>query len=398
MAKCILCQTAEVGHGTKPEHVLNDALGGRRKTRWAICSACNGKLGSTVDKAVAEQVKPIRNMFSMASGNGEPAPTIRVTSGDMTFDVLGDGRLRLVTSKPFNDTLAPDGTFSLQITGRSEDDIARSFAHAAAKRGMTVEELISKIAKVTGVVQDLPPGSVGHQISFGGLDCSRMMMKSALVLWCTAVGNDELHKGCYDDARHFALNGDYKGEVALTTMDDRYVEGHAALAEAFGPLFNYIAVASDTNGRVKAYFGLYNLYALCLTLAPSGGIAEQKAVLVSNPLDPGRWSDDIGPNMSIDAAWMDAPHWSEDHSGYLDKLNKMGAFHQQFSRERMIKIEVEDRWRELRPDGLEVGSPEGHSFIGELSHAISHNVLGLPRSKPFTIDNLMQIVRRKGEN
>jgi len=279
MSICILCQTTELDRRTKPEHVLNDALGGRKTTRGAICSGCNEKLGSTVDRELASQVKTLRSMFSMVSGNGQPAPVLRcVKSGEITFNIGGDGRLELV-AKPFEITHNPDGTFSLQITARSEAEVAQSFAHAAAALKMTTEELIAKTAQATGRIENRPPGVVMHPMSFGGLECSRSMMKSALVLWSTEVGNEELHKACYDEARDFVLNGSSELETSLTATDERYIEGHEMLEGAFGPLYNYIAVASGLMRTGESGLGFR---------APSGRASLSDAHRCHRPAEPDR--------------------------------------------------------------------------------------------------------------
>jgi HNH endonuclease len=70
--QCIL-RDNELAQGNSPEHILLNALGGRRTTRTAVCSACNAAFGSTIDKALAAQVTVIRNMLQFESGSGRSA-------------------------------------------------------------------------------------------------------------------------------------------------------------------------------------------------------------------------------------------------------------------------------------------------------------------------------------
>ena len=337
-------------------------------------------------------------MFSLKSGNGQAAATIRTNSGELMFEIDGDGRLTLVTSKPFESTLRSDGTFSLQITARSENEIARSFEHAAAKLKMTVEELIAKTVEVTGCELSRPPGVVMHRLAFGGLECSRSMMKSALVLWSVETGNSELQKPCYDEARRFVLDGNLENQATLTAMDERFIAGYVAFSAKFDPLFNYIAVASNESGKVKAYFSLYGLYAICMTLARTGGVAKRRALFISNPLDTAQWSEDAELYMYIDVDWMDQAQQSDDLALYKEKLNRMGAFHQRFARERMVKTTIEDIWKSQFPDLPEIDIENGMPVIAEISSIISQNLADLPRSKPMTFEDLMQIVRRRSKN
>src|ERR1700747_1977114 len=53
--QCIFCDKALDGN-TKPEHILLNALGGRKTTSKVICSDCNNRFGGTIDDALAKQV------------------------------------------------------------------------------------------------------------------------------------------------------------------------------------------------------------------------------------------------------------------------------------------------------------------------------------------------------
>ena len=59
MALCLFCPT-ELDETTKPEHILLNALGGRKATTRAICSDCNNKFGGTIDDVLASQVTGLR--------------------------------------------------------------------------------------------------------------------------------------------------------------------------------------------------------------------------------------------------------------------------------------------------------------------------------------------------
>ena len=62
MALCLFCDS-ELDESTKPEHILLNALGGRKTTTKAVCSTCNNTFGSTIDYELALQVIEIRNLY-----------------------------------------------------------------------------------------------------------------------------------------------------------------------------------------------------------------------------------------------------------------------------------------------------------------------------------------------
>jgi len=72
--ECIFCDSA-LSADTKPEHILLEALGGKKTTRLAICSGCNNKFGGTIDYILAGQVQALRNLLQFQSGRQAPAPT-----------------------------------------------------------------------------------------------------------------------------------------------------------------------------------------------------------------------------------------------------------------------------------------------------------------------------------
>ena len=55
MLKCIFCDR-ELTEDTKPEHILLNALGGRKTTRRVDWSGCDSRFGSTIDDEVGKQV------------------------------------------------------------------------------------------------------------------------------------------------------------------------------------------------------------------------------------------------------------------------------------------------------------------------------------------------------
>jgi hypothetical protein len=68
VAKCISCNPAD---DTKPEHILLNAPGGRKKTTRVDCSACNNTFGSAVDDEVGKQVGFCATCSSYIPGRAE---------------------------------------------------------------------------------------------------------------------------------------------------------------------------------------------------------------------------------------------------------------------------------------------------------------------------------------
>src|SRR5712671_4669522 len=107
--RCIFCDNVLDGT-TKPEHILLNALGGRKTTRKLICSDCNNRFGGTIDDALSAQVPTIRNLLQFESGSGKSPPMLRsLQSGKDKINIKSDGRAELV-APPFSVTKRPDGS------------------------------------------------------------------------------------------------------------------------------------------------------------------------------------------------------------------------------------------------------------------------------------------------
>lgn len=160
MAFCIFGEHL-LDERTKPEHILHDAFGGRKTTRRVICSECNNKFGSGIDKALTGQFEVIRNFFQMKSGSGSTAPMLRkVKAGSQTINVHGDGDLKLIT-KPFTVAKDADGRFDLRVTASTLEEIQRHSPNIAALLGISKEQVREQLVTAKASMVEWRPPAVG---------------------------------------------------------------------------------------------------------------------------------------------------------------------------------------------------------------------------------------------
>jgi hypothetical protein len=87
MPLCLFCP-AELDATTTPEHILLNALGGRKKTEEAICSGHNNTFGGTIDRVLASQVMTLRNLLQLESGEGKTAPGLKnIQAGEHKINI-----------------------------------------------------------------------------------------------------------------------------------------------------------------------------------------------------------------------------------------------------------------------------------------------------------------------
>ncbi|MBD3660948.1 MAG: HNH endonuclease, partial [Arenibacter algicola] len=310
MTDCIFCETA-LTSDTKPEHILPNALGGRKTTRGAICSTCNNVFGSSIDKALATQVEIIRNLLQLPSGTGKSPPGLRnVQAGADTVNFSNNGTPQ-ITGKPFSIEHRNDGTAMVEVNARSEEELRNLLPHIAAQIGISTEDLTTHIVSANASRVSQPLGGVQHRLSFGGMDALRSITKSCLVLWSTIVGNGEVNTPPFNDVRRFVLAGDNDFNNSRIEMDSRCVPGDEDLKRRFGHLYHLLYLNSTADGRPVGHFTLYNAVSWRIVLAQSGATPETAVGLVSNPLNPAEWSDKIADEAPVDFRWLDNPEYGD---------------------------------------------------------------------------------------
>ncbi len=366
MATCIFC-FAELNDATKPEHILLAAFRGSTSTRKVDCSKCNNYFGGGIDKALAEEFADIRTFLQVPSCSGRLPPTIRnVKVGSDTINIGGDGTI-CPQSKPFEITALPDGNKNLRITASSFEEIAALLPHMAAALKISTEQLREQLSQQDGLVVERRPGPVRREFRFGGPQAVRSVAKSCLVLWATLVGNDEVQRAQYDEVRDFIIGRKADFLSYRTKLDSRFLDLPQQVAEAYGPAFNLIYIKSDNNGRVIGHFTLFNLVAVSVVLAESGGNPNKCIALISNPIT-GKWSDTIADTLDIPFTWLSNPDYdletmSRSNRRLSDLMNHCSAITRNEQQQKIIKDVLNN-----------CGLKEGDMIQEEMAKSISSEI------------------------
>jgi len=398
MALCIFCDN-ELTADTKPEHVLLNALGGRKTTTRVDCSTCNERFGGTIDAAIAEQVAVLRNHLQLESGSGKAPPGLgRQQAGNETIKINSDGSPELVT-KPFVVTPLGDGRYNLEITARSPEEIEAYIPHIAAQMRMTEETVRAQLRTAQATIVSRRPGVIYFHMPLGGAYECKSLLKSCLVLWATRVGNDELRSAAYAAARDHVTELDRntaptKPRVTIR-IDSRPLPQLERLKALYGEFFNLIYIRSDANGRVVGHFTLYNIISWQFVLAEAGGTPNLKTALVSDPLDPTNWSDTIADEIDIDMTWLNNPDFevSRSHARVTAAIAKS----QQDGMEREIGRIADAAFQKhgFQADAPLRDSAQLRSIIGEIATRVAHHIVNIPHEEVVTGEALLDGVKEK---
>jgi hypothetical protein len=394
MSQCIFCGE-KLTPDTKPEHILLSALGGRMTTSQVICSTCNGKFGSTIDKDVGDQVATLRNLLLFDSGTGKPPPALRsVKAGADTINLKNDGTLELV-AKPFTVTPLDNGQFRLEVTARSIEEIAYYLPHMAAHIGCSEEHLLQQFRAAEGRMVSRRPGVVHFHMPLGAGMATRSFVKSCLALWASLVGNAEMKSVAYDAARKFVTDDDEAFFRDRVHLDFRLLPELDRIKMRFGDLFNLIYVRGDDAGRVIGHFTLYNVIAWRFVLAERGGTSSRSIGLISNPVDPGTWSIAGDAGIEIDFAWLNSPDYPDEMIHAQQRL----AVALRRSQENALNREIESITRTVFEkhgvtEGEAVTDPAlQKKIVAEVNQRVAFHVMDLPVEDRLSGEELTTRVR-----
>ena len=174
---CALCQTSFTAANSTKDHVIPNAIGGRKKVRNFICRRCNSKTGAKWDSELAKQLQPFSTMLNVRRerrGN-QPIAVETVSGRKLTWNPDG-----LLTSyKPTFDQRVENDKTLITIEARSTTDLRRILTDLEQTHSeIDVEKLISQASLEEEYLQE--PLQISH--TFGGTLAGRSIIKSCLAL------------------------------------------------------------------------------------------------------------------------------------------------------------------------------------------------------------------------
>ena len=177
---CTLCKSEINANNGSAEHLILNAIGGRKKVEGFICQDCNSRSGSEWDNRLAQQLEPLCLLLGISRQRG------KVPS--QTFPTLGGKRIRV----------SPDSSMSRvmphsEIT--KEGDFTRVHVEAATRKELRQHllGLSRKYPQINKLDLDKVIASAQENRHYiadpieitgpsGGLESGRSLVKSALAL------------------------------------------------------------------------------------------------------------------------------------------------------------------------------------------------------------------------
>lgn len=178
--RCYLCSVELDSTNDSREHIIPNAIGGRRKVYGIICRKCNSTTGDSWDNELAKQLNPLSLFFGIKRERGNAPSQTFPTTGGKKYTLHYDGSIGL--AKPeFEKKPTQDG-IELKIKARSVEE-ARNMLSGVTKKYPNVDcsKLLEKAESKSSYLEDM----LHFSLAFGGPNAGRSFVKSCIVLLST---------------------------------------------------------------------------------------------------------------------------------------------------------------------------------------------------------------------
>ncbi len=175
---CALCDIIITDENDTKEHIIPNAIGGRKKVKGFICKACNNSTGNSWESELAKQFNPLSLLFSINRERGNvPSQLFETTAGEkLKLNVDGS----MANDKPvYTETPLGDNKVKINIQARDQKE-AKSMLDGVKKKypKFDIDDALNKLQ----IRSSYCPDMLKMDFSLGGAEAGRSIVKSALAL------------------------------------------------------------------------------------------------------------------------------------------------------------------------------------------------------------------------
>ena len=258
---CALCQTPLMKANRTKEHIIPNAIGGRKKVRDFICKRCNDETGEKWDSALTKQLQPFCTMLNIRRerGKNRPLPVETVSGRKLIWNP--DGSLTIARPKVDKRVVGDETHISIQAKSMSNfrrvlSGMTRKYPH------LNIEKLVSQASSTQEYLQE--PVRMSHD--FGDTFIGRSIVKSCLAMaYKAGLTIDEC-----DNAKDYLI---CDGEACFGYYNETDVIGNRPPDK----IIHCIYVSADPgNGLVLAYVEHFSFQKIiaCLSTSYNGPARE----------------------------------------------------------------------------------------------------------------------------
>ena len=261
---CALCGCVLTADNDSEEHIIPNAIGGRKKVRGFICRTCNSDSGSEWDDELASQLNPLSIHLGIKRQRGRvPSQTFPTASGK-SVRVNADGTM--APAIPEVTVTTEEETTSIHVRASSKRELRQALKGLQRKhpklRDVDIDEVMLEAQENSYYSSD----PIEIRPNFGNIRAGRSLVKSAVAL----VFDAGIDPSQCDLALDYLLRDDKEPCFGYyyERSRDLVVNRPAKL-----PFHCVHVVGRSAESTLLAYIEFYGLWrmVLCLSETYSGG-------------------------------------------------------------------------------------------------------------------------------
>jgi hypothetical protein len=252
---CILCEKCP--EDNSKEHIILNALGGRKKIKGFLCNSCNNKTGSNWDSFLAESLKDLSLYFCITreKGTDKLYKYFKTTNGKEVL-LRGDGSFAMPTK---HNPLSPDqSTGEFSIEARDKKDAKQVLQNLKKKYPkLDIESCLHNIVHAKTPFQENIIFSIEN---FGCDKAGRSLVKSALGL----VFDAGICPTVCEKAIKYLKSEDDNTEICW----NYYYEKDLLINRPTNEIFHHVAVQGvPATGQLLGYIEFYSTIRIVVCLS-----------------------------------------------------------------------------------------------------------------------------------
>lgn len=176
-SNCALCNVLITKENNSKEHIIPNAIGGKKKILNFICVDCNNKSGNEWESDLTEQLSFLCTYFGIKRDRGNVQSHIVTTTVGDKLQLNANASMKIYEPK-YNETKIDDGV-EISISARTIKE-ARNMLKGVKRKypNLNLEELMKNAQVKSSYCNDM----IQLKLSIGGHQAGRSIVKSALAL------------------------------------------------------------------------------------------------------------------------------------------------------------------------------------------------------------------------
>ena len=178
IGQCVLCKLPFAIGGNSQEHIIPNAIGGRKKIRGFLCRECNSTTGQEWDSELTNQLKPLCNLLEIKRERGSVPDVIVETLDGQRIRLKSGGRMTMDRVEITEEET--DGRIHVKFSGPTNKKVIKKHLTGLVRKYPQLKG--ADLMRNAVIRKEYNSSPMEIDLKFGGLDAGRSAVKSCVAL------------------------------------------------------------------------------------------------------------------------------------------------------------------------------------------------------------------------